>query len=93
MGSGIGSFMSKLMGLNYKDMKMYSEAMKLLHECAILANESGFKQTPVFAFSKLGTGNMIKGPALIEAKDTTYVIEPGWQFSLDAFHNAVLDRV
>jgi len=25
--------------------------------------------------------------------ETTYVIEPGWRFSLDIFHNAVLEQV
>ncbi|WP_300465371.1 hydantoinase/oxoprolinase family protein [Desulfobacula sp.] len=60
---------------------------------AYWSSKSDFIDTPVFAFSKLEAGNKITGPALIEAKDTTYVIEPEWQFSLDAFHNTILDRI
>ncbi len=54
---------------------------------------SGFRETPVFAFKELLVGNVIDGPALVEAEDTTYVIEPGWKFVLDRFRNAVLERI
>jgi N-methylhydantoinase A/acetophenone carboxylase len=50
-------------------------------------------ETDVFTFEKLLAGNVIQGPALIEAEDTTYVIEPGWRFTLDMYRNAVLERL
>jgi N-methylhydantoinase A len=53
----------------------------------------GFKQTPVFALEAMRPGNLVSGPALIEALDTTYVVEPGWRFSLDRYHNGVLERL
>jgi len=53
----------------------------------------GFKDTPVFAFETLEPGNIITGPALIEARDTTFVIEPGWRFTLDLYHNGVLKQI
>ena len=40
----------------------------------------GFQETPVFDFDQLRPGNRIEGPALIEARETTYVLEPGWSF-------------
>jgi N-methylhydantoinase A len=52
----------------------------------------GYKDTPVFAFEELESGNTILGPALIEARDTTYVLEPGWQFILDPYRNGILER-
>lgn len=52
----------------------------------------GFKETPVFDFEKLQPGNRIEGPALIEAPETTYVLEPDWTFTLDGFGNGVLQR-
>jgi N-methylhydantoinase A len=52
----------------------------------------GFKETPVFSFEELLPGNLIAGPALIEAADTTYVVDPGWRLSLDVYRNAVLER-
>jgi N-methylhydantoinase A len=52
----------------------------------------GFQETPVFAFEELLPGNVIAGPALVEAADTTYVVDPGWRLSLDVYRNAVLER-
>jgi N-methylhydantoinase A/acetophenone carboxylase len=49
--------------------------------------------TPVFSFPELRPGNRILGPALVEAPDTTFVIEPGWKFTLDEFHNGLLERL
>ncbi len=52
----------------------------------------GFKETRVFDFDKLQVGNVLNGPVLVEASDTTYVIEPEWRFTLDRFRNAILER-
>ena len=70
-----------------------SEASLISTRPAYWSSKSDFEDTPVFTFSKLEAGNKIIGPALIEADDTTYVIEPEWQFRLDAFHNTILDRI
>ncbi|MBT3256252.1 MAG: hydantoinase/oxoprolinase family protein [Deltaproteobacteria bacterium] len=50
----------------------------------------GFKETLVYDFDRLEPGNSIEGPALIEAPDTTYVLEPGWNFKKDGLGSAVL---
>lgn len=52
-----------------------------------------FTETPVFELLKLAPGNIIDGPALVEADDTTYVIEPGWRLTFDAYRNGVLERI
>jgi len=54
---------------------------------------SDFVETPVFTFEALEPGNRIMGPALVEAPDTTYVIEPGWRFTLDGHFTASLERI
>ena len=69
------------------------EAAVLPPRQAYWAPLSGFSETPVFAFNELLVGNVIDGPALVEAEDTTYVIDPGWRFVLDRFRNAVLERI
>jgi N-methylhydantoinase A/acetophenone carboxylase len=51
------------------------------------------KETPVFIFESLAPGNVINGPAIIEAKDTTYVVEPAWRFTLDGFYNGMLELI
>ena len=59
----------------------------------LLGAHQGFVETPVYAFDALLEGNLIAGPALIEAVDTTYVMEPEWRFTLDAFGNAILEQI
>ena len=51
----------------------------------------GAIETPVFVFESLEPGNMLTGPALVEARDTTYVIQPGWRFTLDPCRNGILE--
>jgi N-methylhydantoinase A/acetophenone carboxylase len=51
----------------------------------------GFIATPVYDLARLNPGNIIQGPAVIEARDTTYVIEPGWIYRMDAYRNGILD--
>jgi len=43
----------------------------------------GLKDTPVYARSSLQPGSSIAGPAIIEERETTIVILPGWQASVD----------
>ena len=38
--------------------------------------------TPVFLVEELREGDLITGPAIGEARDTTYVIPPGWELSV-----------
>jgi len=47
--------------------------------------------TKVYDFNKLDVGNRIEGPAIIEARDTTYVVSPGWRFILDQYLNGLLE--
>ncbi|HMM74105.1 MAG TPA: hydantoinase/oxoprolinase family protein [Gammaproteobacteria bacterium] len=49
-------------------------------------------ETPVYAFEALDPGNTLDGPALVEARDTTFVVEPGWRFTLDSYGNGVLEQ-
>jgi len=43
----------------------------------------GLKDTPVYARSALRAGTSIDGPVIIEERETTIVILPGWQASVD----------
>lgn len=60
---------------------------------AFWSSLNDFKNTPVFNVEYLKPGNVIDGPAILEAEDTTYVIEPEWRFTMDVFHNGVLERI
>ena len=39
-------------------------------------------KTPVFHIEEITEGDLIVGPAIGEARDTTYVIPPGWELSV-----------
>ena len=69
------------------------EAARSASRDAYWSSLGDVKHTPVFLFESLEPGNTISGPAIIEAKDTTYVIEPEWRFTLDPYYNGVLERI
>jgi N-methylhydantoinase A/acetophenone carboxylase len=68
-------------------------AARLPSRKATWNSKEGGVETPVFSFAALEPGNVIVGPALIEAPDTTYVIEPAWRFTLDTYHNGILEKI
>jgi N-methylhydantoinase A len=45
------------------------------------------RSTPVFDGEKLGTGNQVKGPAIVETADTTVVVHPGRTLRVDRLGN------
>lgn len=50
----------------------------------------GFRPTPVFDRDLLKAGNVVNGPAIIEAHDTTVVIHPEQSVSVDGYGNLVM---
>lgn len=69
------------------------DAARLPSRKATWNGKQGAVETPVFSFAELEPGNVIAGPALIEAPDTTYVIEPEWRFTLDGYRNGILEKI
>jgi N-methylhydantoinase A/oxoprolinase/acetone carboxylase beta subunit len=53
----------------------------------------GWQETDLYDREKLKPGNAFDGPALVEAHDTTIVIEPGWKFTVDEFGNGLIRRM
>jgi len=43
------------------------------------------QSVPVYDRQALGTGQMLDGPAIIEERETTIVIPPGWKAGVDAY--------
>ena len=57
----------------------------LIRTREMIFNANGIKQdTPVYDGARLGAGDSIAGPAVIQEVTTTIVIEPGWTARLDA---------
>jgi len=40
----------------------------------------------------LRPGHVVAGPALVEAEDTTVVIEPGWTLRIGEYLDGVIER-
>ena len=51
----------------------------------------GFQPTNVYDQSLLECGNIIEGPAIIEAEDTTIVLPPGKTYTIDRYLNGVIE--
>jgi N-methylhydantoinase A/oxoprolinase/acetone carboxylase beta subunit len=49
-------------------------------------------ECPIYARELMLAGNTVSGPAIIEQYDSTTVIEPGWQGTIDRFGNLVMAR-
>jgi N-methylhydantoinase A/acetophenone carboxylase len=51
-----------------------------------------FRPSPVYDAKLLKHGNIINGPAIIEAEDTTIVMPPVLKLSVDKYHNFILEK-
>lgn len=51
-----------------------------------------FIETPVVAREKIPAGSEGKGPEIIEGYDSTVVVNPGWSWSVDKYHNQIIRR-
>jgi 5-oxoprolinase (ATP-hydrolysing) len=51
-----------------------------------------FYETPVFEREKLQPGTHISGPALLIEKNTTIIIEPGWEGEITSYNHLLLNR-
>ena len=49
-----------------------------------------YEETPVYAMEKLLPGNLIQGPAVVEGKDTTYVVPEEMSLHIDPYANIVM---
>ncbi|HEY5761088.1 MAG TPA: hydantoinase B/oxoprolinase family protein [Steroidobacter sp.] len=55
--------------------------------------ETAWRQTPFFERTSLQPGAKLPGPAVIRERNTTIVIEPGWQAEVTPLNHLVLRRV
>ncbi len=53
---------------------------------------NGFRETPIYEESLLEPGNVIDGPAVIEAPDTTTVVPPGWNYAMNEFRAGIIKK-
>lgn len=53
--------------------------------------DGGFQDTPVYDSDRLGIGNVIDGPAVLESQFTTVVVPNGCRFMVDKFGMGILE--
>ena len=53
--------------------------------------DSDWVTTKIYDMYRLDVGNTMYGPAIIEAEDTTVVVSPTYQASVDEYLNIVLE--
>jgi N-methylhydantoinase A len=53
---------------------------------------AGFVETPVFDRVKLSAGAEFDGPAIVEEKDSTTIVPPGWKAQVDPYGNLLINR-
>jgi N-methylhydantoinase A len=53
---------------------------------------AGFREVRVFDRSLLGRGHSLTGPAIVESDQTTVLVQEGWNLTVDAYNNAVLEE-
>lgn len=54
--------------------------------------EPGERRCPVYDRYRLAPGMRLAGPAIVEERETTIVVPPGWHAEVDAYRNLILER-
>jgi len=54
---------------------------------------SQFKGTPIYQQDLLESGNVIEGPTIVEAENTTTVLPPGQKISVDKYRNFFIEKM
>ncbi|MCS7142255.1 MAG: hydantoinase/oxoprolinase family protein [Aigarchaeota archaeon] len=53
--------------------------------------DEGYLLTPIYDVTRLLPGNVVDGPSVIEAADTTYVVPEGYNLTVDRYFNMVME--
>ena len=57
------------------------------------ANFDGeWKEVPVLDREKIGEGSEVEGPAIVEFRESTCVVRPGWRGAVDGVGTLVLEK-
>ena len=51
----------------------------------------GFRDTKVYDYERLQSGNVVRGPAVIDSDSTTYVIPEGAHLTVDRYRNGIIE--
>ncbi len=57
----------------------------------IQLDSSSLEKTPIYERAHLGVGTTVKGPAIVEEPDSTTVVFPGQELSIDEYGNVIIE--
>jgi N-methylhydantoinase A/acetophenone carboxylase len=81
--------------LKMKASKLFKEdpnkALKGQRE-VFWSHQVGYQKTPIYERALLLPGNVVMGPAIVEAKDTTYIIPTNQSFRVDKYLNGRIEE-
>ncbi|TAK28867.1 MAG: hydantoinase/oxoprolinase family protein [Chloroflexota bacterium] len=69
-----------------------SDPAKALKGSRLVHWDEGSVETPVYERRLLGCGDVVAGPAIVEAEDSTYAIPAGRKYSVDKYLNGVIEE-
>lgn len=76
----------------FKGIRAEGDALKG-HRQAYFPEADGYVSCPVYDRYAMAPGTRIKGPALVEERESTYVIGIGDSFEVDPYYNVIIDVV
>ena len=53
----------------------------------------GYRPTPILDRAGLKPQNIVEGPAIIEGKDTSVVLQPGAKLTVDPYLNFLIEKM
>jgi N-methylhydantoinase A/acetophenone carboxylase len=62
------------------------------HRQVYVGGNREFCLFPVYDRSRLGSGHVLPGPALVDSEQTTVLVNAGWRLRIDAHDNSILER-
>ena len=68
------------------------QALKGKRRAYFTGKKPGWRDAAIYDYARLGAGNVVKGPAIIETEFTTIVVPEGHRAELDEYLNIVLCR-
>jgi N-methylhydantoinase A len=89
MVDGIGKIPKPMLSKYELGDASASKALKAKREVFFRAYNE-YRRTDIFDYAKLEAGNIISGPAIIEATQTTVVIPPERKATIDEYLNVII---
>jgi N-methylhydantoinase A len=87
----VGKVAKPTLNVRRKSSSLASAARKQKRQVFFTRPERKLIDTPVYDYQRLGAGNVVRGPAIIELPFTTTLVPPEHKVTVDRYMNLVMD--